>query len=245
VSNSYGAYGGYNNFFILAGANNCLIKQCYILANNGYDPAPVMVYPGGTFPNFAGIQFVNNIFDWTALGGSGFRIGPDALDYGGGGGFKSGGTADVKFINNTFIIDMKYAQFGNMNFTNNIFENTNNADIINPAALYLNGTNLYNITNAPNLFSALGNNIQNVNDSSLFVSTLPGFHSIDQKWMLRDTSFANTFGQGGIACGAFGGASPYKLSGIPNIPFIYSLSVPSQATAPGTISVHIKAHASN
>jgi len=221
------------------GANNCLINQCYIQNINGYTVPRVLRY-FDTYPNFSGIQFVNNIFDWTALGGNGFYFGPDIL-----GGFQAGGTNEIKIINNTFLLDLKAGRFGNLNYTNNIFYNTSPADIVDPANVGLGGTNLNNITDVPALFPSAGTNYQNVNADSIFVAALPGYHSIDQKWALRDGSFANTFGVGGVPVGAIGGASSYKLSGIPNIPYIYNLSVPSQATAPGTISVHIKANASN
>lgn len=239
VSPTFNAYSGNHSFFTMNGANNCLIKQCYIQNINGYTVPRVLRY-FDTYPNFSGIQFVNNIFDWTALGGNGFYFGPDIL-----GGFQAGGTNEIKIINNTFLLDLKAGRFGNLNYTNNIFYNTSPADIVDPANVGLGGTNLNNITDVPALFPSAGTNYQNVNADSIFVAALPGYHSIDQKWALRDGSFANTFGVGGVPVGAIGGASSYKLSGIPNIPYIYNLSVPSQATAPGTISVHIKANASN
>jgi len=241
LANRYGAYGGNNSFFILAGANNCIIKQCYILDDNGYQGPQMINYPpGNTVPNFSGIQFINNIFDWAAMGGNGFAIGPDGT-----GGFPNTGTKDVKFVNNTFIMYMKSARFGNFNFTNNIFVNTDTSAIIDNTGVYLNGTNLNNVTNVPNLFAVKGNNYETASVKTMFVSGQGGYHSIDQQWQLQAGSFANTYGLGGVAVGAFGGAAPYKLSGIPSIPFVYNLSVPAQATAPGTIAVHIKANASN
>jgi hypothetical protein len=240
LSPNYGAYGGNNSFFTANGANNCLIKQCFIQNINGYNNPPILRYNFGTYPNFSGIQFSNNIFDFQYVGANGLRFGPDNY-----GGFQPNGTSDVKIINNTFIAALKPSQFGNLSYTNNIFYNSIPSDVVNPAYTYLNGTNINNVTTAPTLFTTVGNNYQNANSDSMFVASLPGFHSIDEKWKLRDTSFANTYGQGGVPVGAIGGASSYKLSGIPNIPFIYSFNVPAQATAPGTISVHIKAHASN
>ncbi len=233
--------GGYHSFFFINGANNCLIKQCYIQCTSGYTDPPVVKYLSGTNPNFSGIQFINNIFDWAPIGGNAFYFGSDAY-----GGFQPNGTSNLTIANNTFITYLKNSQFGNLNYTNNIFINSVPTDsVVNPAYTYLNGTNLNNITNVANLFTTPGNNYQSANADSLFVYTLPGYHSIDQKWMVKNGSYAKTYGQGGIEVGAYGTANPYKLSGIPELPFIYNITVPSQATAPGTISVRIKAKASN
>jgi len=240
LSPTSGAYAGYHSFVFLSGANNCLIKQCYLQNINGAAVPSVIRYENGTLPNFSGIQFVNNIFDWQGVGANGFSIGPD-----GGSGFQGGGTTNASFVNNTFYIDCIRARFGNLSFTNNIFVNDIPGSIItDPSTLYF-GTALFNITDEPKMFPVPGNNLHSANTDSMFVGSLTGYHSIDQKWKPRDTSFVNTFGQGGTACGAYGGTEPYRLSGIPNLPFIYNLTVPSQATAPGTIAVHIKANASN
>lgn len=239
ISPTWGAYGGSHSLFFINGANNCVIKQCYIQNINIYMFPPLVQYKYGTIPNFTGIRFINNILDWQPVGTNSFRFGPDQY-----GGFQSAGIVDVQVENNTFIANLKYCTFGNLNYTNNIFYNYSPGDIVNPATVYLNGTNLNNISNSATLFAVPGNNYQHPNADSIFTKNLPGYHSIDGKWMLRDTSFANTFGQGGVACGAYG-AVAYKLSGIPNIPFIYSLAVPTQGTTPGTINVHIKAKASN
>lgn len=235
VSPTYGAYGGYHSLLSLVGANNCIIRQCYLQNINGYIIPPIITY-SGDHPNFSGIQFLNNIFDWQAIGS--FRVGPNGNEG------LTGGTADATFTNNTFLIPIKDGTFGNLSYTNNIFVNTVPANAPTPGNLQI-GTAMYNITNAAAMFQTQGSNLQGVNTDSLFTAGLAGYHSPDQKWMLRDTSFANTFGQGGVAVGAYGGGNPYKLSGIPSIPYIYSMNVPAQATAPGTIGVRIKAHASN
>jgi hypothetical protein len=242
LSPTYGAYGGYHSFFMLNGANNCTVKQCYIENTNGYTVPPLIRYNGGGYPNFSGIRFTNNIIDWQPVGNNSFNFGPDAN-----GTFQPGGTVDISVINNTFLLNLKASHFANLNYTNNIFYNDSPADIVDPAQVYLNGTNLNNVCNSATLFTAvtLGNNFQSNSGDSLFVSGLPGYHSKDQRWTLRDASFANSFGQGGVPAGAIGGASSYKLSGIPNQPFIYNLTVPAQATAPGTLTVHIKAMAAN
>lgn len=217
-----------SDFFEPNGANNCVIRNCYLnTLDCGW--AHNVIYGS----NFSGIQFNNNIFYGGACGT--------------GGGFTTtvSGTHDAIFTNNTIICSLPTSYFGNLNFTNNIFVDLYLAGVVSQSAIQLGGTNLFNITNRPDMFATPGNNQEGTNTDSMFVSGLAGYHSTDQKWTLRDTSFAQTFGQGGIQCGAYGGTDPYKLSGIPNLPYIYNLLVPAQATTPGTISIHIKAKASN
>ncbi|MEP6746998.1 MAG: hypothetical protein ABJB86_04700 [Bacteroidota bacterium] len=235
VSPTYGAYGGAHSFFVINGANNCIIRQCYLQNINGYTVPPLITYQTSQ-PAFSGVQFINNIIDWQGV--SFFRVGPYGNEN------LLNGAISGAFTNNTFMMDMKSSSFANFSYTNNIIINTVPADAPDAAYLHI-GTAFNNISNATSVFVDPANNIQGINTDNMFSGNLAGYHSTDQKWMLRDTSFANTFGQGGTACGAYGGANPYKLSGIPNLPFIYNLAVPQQATAPGSISVHVKARASN
>ena len=215
--------GGNIGSIALRGAVNCMIQNCYIAPPSFYWNHPVLA--GG---DFSGIQFNNNII---LHAGATFYANA------------SSGNGTASFNNNTIIALMSGSTFGNFNYNNNIFISQDVSPNITP--FLFSGANQFNITNATNLFTPAGNNMNNANTDSMFVAGLPGYHSMDEKWQIRDTSFANSFGQGGIQCGAYGAANPYKLSGIPNLPFIYSMNVPSQATAPGTISIRIKAKASN
>jgi len=64
--------------------------------------------------------------------------------------------------------------------------------------------------------------------------------STDGQWQLKEGSPAIGAGLSGEDCGMFGGNTPYHLSGLPNIPSIYKLSMPSTSngnTLPVTISV--------
>ena len=54
-----------------------------------------------------------------------------------------------------------------------------------------------------------------------------GSFSNDGKWVLKAGSPAIGFGTGGVDNGIYGGATPYKLSGIPATPAFYKLSAPS------------------
>ena len=70
-------------------------------------------------------------------------------------------------------------------------------------------------------------------DGSLELST-------DGKWDLKDGSPALDAGSGGVDCGAFGGSTPYILSGVPNLPHIYEADVPASATSDSGLQVSIK-----
>jgi hypothetical protein len=94
-----------------------------------------------------------------------------------------------------------------------------------------------------NVFIGSNGNIDNQTDAAIFQG-LTG-NSNDGQWRLKAGSAAISAGEtiAGITpdCGAFGTADPYKLSGIPPIPTIYSLTVPptissSATTMPITIS---------
>ncbi|MCK4754754.1 MAG: right-handed parallel beta-helix repeat-containing protein, partial [Calditrichia bacterium] len=57
---------------------------------------------------------------------------------------------------------------------------------------------------------------------------------------LKNGSPAIGAGSGGTDCGAFGGLSPYILSGIPNLPHIYEADVPASASSESGLQVTIK-----
>lgn len=67
----------------------------------------------------------------------------------------------------------------------------------------------------------------------------------DARYQLQSSAVAKTAGEGNSECGAFGGNDPYVLSGIPSIPSIYQLTVPSQVPANGTLNIQIKAKTNN
>jgi hypothetical protein len=109
---------------------------------------------------------------------------------------------------------------------NNIFINFSTLSL-------LNCTVRYNIAQA-NVLPAGNNNQNNITQASLF--TLTG--STDGKYQLRPGSPAILAGEpvNGITpdAGPFGTDDPYRLSGIPPIPTIYALTVPSSVPSSAT-----------
>ena len=64
--------------------------------------------------------------------------------------------------------------------------------------------------------------------------------SDDAKWMLKAGSPAIGAGVSGVDCGAFGGVTPYVLSGVPNLPHIYEAAIPGTAYSDKGLSCTIK-----
>ena len=72
---------------------------------------------------------------------------------------------------------------------------------------------------------------------------VPG-ETADGKYKLKAGSPAKGAGMGGVDMGMFGGANPYKLSGIPSIPAFYKLTAPSNnaTTNPYTITFSVRSN---
>lgn len=64
--------------------------------------------------------------------------------------------------------------------------------------------------------------------------------STDGKWVLTEISGARTAGTNNSQCGAFGGSSPYVLSGLPSVPHIYEIDAPTSASATSGLQVTVK-----
>ena len=137
------------------------------------------------------------------------------------------------FRNNTFSANTLEAD--NAYIANNVFYNAN--------LFTTNSVIKYNVANAGVLPAGSGNlNWQ----SNIIVGT----GSEDGKYMLKAGSPALAAGEpiGGETpdCGAFGTADPYRLSGIPPVPAVYMLdvptSIPSNAT---TMSIKLSTRSNN
>ncbi len=117
----------------------------------------------------------------------------------------------------------------NFQVNNNIFNTTgftpNNC-------VYFN-----NIGNSTQFGNANGNQ-QNVVMSTVFVAS----GTTDGQYQLGAGSPAIGAGFNGVDCGAYGGPNPYKLSGIPNVPTIYSLTVPPTGTTNINVTISTKSN---
>jgi hypothetical protein len=162
---------------------------------------------------------------------------------------------DWDISNNLFI---GYIDLSNPGNTNNIVRNNVFRSSINIFGGYfanniINNTtfNVLNVTIKNNLsigapggftpFVGTNGNVNNQSDATVFQG-LTG-NTNDGQWRLKAGSPAIGAGLtiGAVIspdCGAFGGPDPYRLAGIPNIPTIYSLTVPASIPA-GTATMNI------
>jgi hypothetical protein len=124
--------------------------------------------------------------------------------------------------NNSFFNNTGYPGL-TISLNNSVFEN----NLLTPSTTsygyilsFTNTTYSYNAV-YNNLFTPGNGNINNVDFPSEFVA--PGGLSDDEKYQLINTSALKTAGSGGTEIGAFGGATPYVISGIPPIPSISNM----------------------
>ena len=155
--------------------------------------------------------------------------------------------SNILVINNYFAGYLSVSSNFSGIFANNIFAypvTVYNSTLVNNIALHtMSMTNClytYNIGNSTQFGNQNGNQ-QNVAQSSLFVGA--SGNSTDGQWKLKAGSPAIGAGEGGTDIGMYGGEMPYKLSGMPPIPAIYSLD--SQSLPTNTLNVTIKAKSHN
>lgn len=155
--------------------------------------------------------------------------------------------SNILVINNFFVGYLSTGSNFSGIFANNIFAYPTtiyNSTLVNNIALHsmtlTNCLTTYNIGNSTQFGNQNGNQ-QNVAQSSLFVGASGS--STDGQWKLKTGSPAIGAGEGGTDIGMYGGEMPYKLSGLPPIPAIYSLD--SQSLPSNTLNVTIKAKSHN
>jgi hypothetical protein len=198
-------YFGYGGVYFENGINdNVSIRKCFFTGS-----ALAM----GTTSTTTNLVVENNIF-WGAYA---------TLD-------RLTGSGNI-FRNNSIANSGNVFTFNNMYVANNIFGTTA-------------GNNFVNCTIKNNLFQGnqtlpgtATNNQVNVNMINVYVGGTTG--SLDSRVVLKAGSPAVGAGLtvGAVVspdCGAYGATDPYKLSGIPNIPSIYSLTVPVSIPAGAT-----------
>jgi hypothetical protein len=209
-----------------SGADNITITRCKMQNFNfGFSLPP-------TNNNSAVGWVVNKCHIATVANATGFKI------------------QNLTFTNNIVTATLTLNVAGNLNnlIRNNIFRSS--IDIINAyfanniiqnASIILTTSTVKNnlTIGAPVGFAAfvgINGNISNNTDANLFQGITA--NSIDGQWRLKAGSAAIGAGEniGGIIpdCGAFGTADPYVLSGIPAIPTIYLLTVPTSVPSTAT-----------
>jgi len=131
---------------------------------------------------------------------------------------------------------------GNLQIVNNVLTYNSvavsayNASIANNIITGSNGSIQVNTGNAinNNILAGAGTdangNKYNVAMANVFADFTGSLnYSDDAKWKLKTGSPAIGAGVSGVDCGAFGGPTPYVLSGVPNLPHIYEATIPGTA----------------
>ncbi len=135
------------------------------------------------------------------------------------------------------IVENNIISTSNLTITSSTFGN----NIILTGNLTFNSTDPYNcICNASQCGTESGNQA-NVVMADVFVET----GTSDGTWMLKVASPALGAGLGGVDCGMFGGLDPYVLSGIPDIPMITSIVVPSRANPTDGLDIKVTIQSNN
>ncbi len=106
----------------------------------------------------------------------------------------------------------------------------------------LNNNTFFNNIGDGTQFPAGNGNQQSITMADVFVGyPTQGSYSSDGRYQLKSGSPAIGAGNDGTDCGIFGGVTPYVLSGMPEIPAIYEINMPSTGTTGNGINVTVKA----
>lgn len=144
-----------------------------------------------------------------------------------------GSTSSASIYNNTMIGGNFIIH--NSTFTNNIVDNS-----VYGGNLFLYSSTVRNNLGTSDQFGTDNGNQSNVDMETVFVDS----GTSDGQYLLATDSPAKGAGTNGFDCGAFGGATPYVLSGIHSIPTIYSVEAPNTGDNSG-LPVIIKVKAGN
>ncbi len=137
----------------------------------------------------------------------------------------------LSFLNCIFSI---YTYYTPSKFTNSIFQNC----LFNIADPGLSGSN--NKFSVEFFDTGIGYNNYVFKGWPVEVTG----QTADEKYKLKAGSPAIGAGIGGVDMGIYGGANPYRLSGIPSIPAFYKLTAPSNnaTTNPYTITFSVRSN---
>lgn len=200
-------------------SQNIIVENCYIYNNN------TSLY--GTSVWGQAIRAWDNV--------SSFTISNNII--------LGGNISAIAIRNSTFennVVSCSPGHYDACNVQNNIFSSTlgfstttNSSFLNNLSAGAIFGTNIIGSQNQ-----------QNIDMSTVFLGwSNPNSYSTDGRWQLKPNSPAIGAGVGGIDCGAWGGSSPYRLSGMSFNPNIWQVVMPVNGTSGGGLNVTVKANA--
>jgi hypothetical protein len=217
----------FNNYYVNASSvTNINVSNNLI---NSFSTASGNTYSGNISNNVWAYDATQNTAN--ANGGTGSFSTNSSIDLGGGAYLLQNNIFEA-YSANTAPLNYNYFSFangGNSVFNYNLALQTGSG----PAQLFGVGTG--------NIITPITNN------ASIFAAfPLLGSSSVDARFQLAVGSPALTIGAGGTPIGMFTGTSPYKLSTIPAIPTIYSLSSPQGNNPLGsTIQLNVSTRGNN
>lgn len=148
-------------------------------------------------------------------------------------------TAFISFSGMSWVVQNNVLA-GSVTLHNATFEN----NILRSGTFTPSQTTVQNNLCNGTQFEGLGiGNLLNITIEDVFLSQTSG--SPDGRFQLKEGSPAIGAGTNGVDCGAFGGPSPYVLSGIPSIPNIYYFTAPAIVPRTEGLQVRIKARSNN
>lgn len=229
-------YGLSAELVAVLGVSNIKIVRCYILI--GYTSLFTRNITSTTETNVSNIQIIGNYL----LGITNHQI-------------ASGYTVSNVLITNNIItahLQMSNTGFQNIvvknntllstsgaiNIINGIFEN----NLVRNTPVFSNVTYSYNISSANSFSGGIGNQ-NNYDVPTQFIGTGAGI-SDDEQYQLKPTSPLKTAGAGGTEVGAYGGTTPYVVSGIAHIPSITNMinTATGSNTTPVQVTISVKSN---
>jgi hypothetical protein len=212
-------YIGYNPSLGSTGASNIIFRQNFI--DNGYN---VTLFPGSTAATaVSNVNIANNIVTGSInTSGSQFTRLSNILITNNVIGTLTGTSSSDLQVDNAVI-------------KNNILTYTGTGTVFTPR------NNAYsNNISGNTAFGTANGNQQNVAPAAMFVG---GTASTDGAFALRAApNPAIGTGESGTNVGAFGGANPYRIAGIPNVPTIYQYN---QSVTGNTLNATISTRSNN
>ncbi|HNX85882.1 MAG TPA: hypothetical protein PKN12_03045 [Bacteroidales bacterium] len=147
----------------------------------------------------------------------------------------TGSNRCIDLPNNCNCIISNNVLINSMNVYNSIVSN----NIQKTGNQTLNNNYYYNNIGSGTQFPSGNGNQQSIDMANVFVGATG--NSTDGQWQLKEYSPAIGAGNDGLDCGMFGGTDPYVLSGMPDIPSIYQIIMPTSGNTNTGINVTVKA----
>jgi hypothetical protein len=221
--------------------NRCQVSYMQFTSNSANDIRVYNCIVYSSFINSSGNASVTNlrVYNCVDLNLNGAMIN-----------WTSTGNLTGEFVNNTcYNINVNIS--GSLVVNNNIFtqlQTTNNANCVFNNNLIRGLASSYTLSGAGNVYNNFSNSNPGtpVNNTVLQGWPFQSTFSADERYRLAAASPAIGIGLGGVDAGMTGGPLPYKLSGIPPIPSIYSLSSPQGNNPSGsTITINLSTKGNN